>query len=450
MNKITIVRSLVAVCCSTSLSALAASPDAAASWPQWGGPSRDFQISQAELAKKWPQSGPPRIWEREIGDGYSAIVSDGRRLYTLAANREQKGPQEFAHDGKETILCLDAATGETIWTHEYDDPWLEGMQMEFGPGPHSTPLLMDGRVYTVGCTADFKCLDAETGKVIWSHDLAKTMEATHLGRGYGASPLGYKGNVIIPIGGEGQGIVAFDAKTGDVKWKNQSFSSTYASPTIVDIHGQPQLISFTSAEVSGLDPADGTLLWSHEHKTQYGANISTPVWCADKGILFISSAYGMGARGLRLTRKGDKTEVEELWYNNKMKVHHGNAVTDGSRVYASSGDFGPAFFAGVDVETGEILWKKRGFSKANCVMIGRRIILLDEDGQLALTKVSSKKIRVRSKHQLLNRNAWTVPTLVGSTLYIRDRKTMMALDLSVLPVDDADKGKEATSTSGNS
>ena len=430
MNKPIFVIGLAAGIAIPFVSARADEPAAEHRWPQWGGPSRDFKIPDVGLAKKWPEDGPPVLWTSEIGDGYAAIVSDGKRLYTMAADREKTGFQEYATAGRESVLCIDASNGKTVWQHAYDDPWLDGMEMEFGPGPHATPLLMDGKVYTIGCTADFTCLDAATGKVLWSQNLHETMDASHVGRGFGASPLGYKGRVILPIGGEGQGIVAFDGDSGEIAWKNQDFGPTYASPFVIEIDGQPQLISFTGAQVAGLNPDTGELLWNHPHETPYGANISTPVWSKEKSILFISSAYGTGARGIRLTRKEGKTVPEELWYNNKMKIHHGNAVTDGKHFFASSGDFGPAFFAGIDAETGEFLWKKRGLSKATCVMAGKRLIILDEDGQLALARVSRKKIRIREKHQLLNRNAWTVPTLVGPTLYVRDRKSIMAIDLA--------------------
>ncbi|MHC5110286.1 MAG: PQQ-binding-like beta-propeller repeat protein [Planctomycetota bacterium] len=398
-------------------------------WPQWGGPNRTFTVEVENLARKWPKEGPPTLWQRDIGDGYSAVVSDGERLFTMYSIREKESEKKFAMDGKEVIIAMDARTGETVWEHAYDDKWDKDMAMEFGPGPHSTPLLHNGRVYTIGCTADMRCLSSEDGRVIWQKNLAEEYGASHLGRGYGASPLLFGDSIILPIGGPGQSVMAFHAGTGDLLWKNQDFGPTFASPVIIELEGQKQLISFTGSEVSGLNPANGEMIWTHEHKTQFGANISTPVWCRDN-VLFISSAYGMGARGLQLTRKGDQTTVEELWHNPKMKIHHANAVTLGDYVYGSSGDFGPAFFAAINGKTGKIAWKKRGFSKSNCILVGKYVILLDEDGQLGLAKVSPKKMSYKSRCEILDRNSWTVPTLVDSTLYIRDRKSLMALDLS--------------------
>lgn len=423
------------------------------SWPQWGGVNRDFKVGGARLAKKWPKDGPRKLWSVELGDGYSAIVVDGDTLYTMYSEREQIGDQKWKREGQEVVVALDATTGEERWRYAYDAPWAEGQEMQFGPGPHSTPLIVGDRLFTIGCTCLMHCLNKTTGEVLWTVDLTKEYGASFLGHGFGVSPMAYKDNVILVAGPNHQGggsdngqrgeedanghesagdksecVVALKQSDGTLAWRNHRADPAYASPMLIEVDGQKQLIVFTAAEISGLNPDDGELLWTHEHQTQWGANISTPVWCKDN-ILFISSAYGMGARGLQLTRRDGKTVAKELWSNPQIKIHHGNAVALGKCVYASSGDMGPAFFAAVDIHTGKIAWKKRGFSKATCVYGDRKLILLDEDGMLALARVSPKKMRVLSKHQLCRRVAWTVPTLVGDRLYVRDRTHVFALDV---------------------
>ena|SRR5207302_6553610 len=101
----------------------------------------------------------------------------------------------------------------------------------------------------------------------------------------------------------------------------------------------------------------------------------------------------------------------------------------GDHIYGSSGDFGPAFFAAVDVKTGKVAWQDRSFSKASLLYGDGKLIILDEDGNLALATISTTGLKVLSKVELLERNAWTVPSLVGTRLYIRDRKAIMALQL---------------------
>lgn len=246
--------------------------------------------------------------------------------------------------------------------------------------------------------------------------------------GYGASPLAYRDTIILPIGDEGQAVIAFKQSDGSVAWKNQDFESTHSSPFVIKIGDVDQLILFAPAEVVGLDPTNGELHWRIEHATDFGANISTPVWGHD-GRLFISSAYGLGSRGIQLSLDGGKPVAKEVWHNKKMKIHHGNAVRVGNFVYGSSGDFGPVFYAAIDVESGELAWKSRDVGKANSIYADGKMIILNERGKLFLAKVSPAELKILSEAQLFDDRSWTAPTLVGKRLFVRDRHKIIALDL---------------------
>jgi len=157
-------------------------------------------------------------------------------------------------------------------------------------------------------------------------------------------------------------------------------------------------------------------------------NVSTPIWGEDN-VIFVSAAYDSGSRAIRLKRNAGKFETEELWYSRLMRIHFGNAIRVGDVVYGSSGDFGPAPLTAVDIKTGQILWRNRGLARSSYVLADGKLIALDEDGTLALLTVNPQGATIVSKAQVLERTAWTAPTLAGSTLYIRDRKQLMALDL---------------------
>ncbi|MGD2108165.1 MAG: PQQ-like beta-propeller repeat protein [Phycisphaerae bacterium] len=412
-----------------------------AEWPQWGGPGRDFIVESEGLADEWPDDGPPKLWHRELGDGYSTIAVDGDRLYTMY----RTGDDEFT-------VALDATTGETIWAHKHPSPPTQTMQ-QFGPGPHSTPLIVANRLYTVGTNAMMHCFDKTTGKVLWEHDLVKEFGAPVPTYGYGCSPLAYKDTVILPVdrkreqpsgeGGEeeeaeaevkpeeqveGQALIAFDQRTGEVVWKNQDIEISYSSPILTDWDGRDELVLLASKEIFAVDPDNGELRWQHVTEPE-GANISTPVW-NDKNLIFCTSAYDSGSRALKLTKDGEKTAAEQVWYSRKMRVHHGNVVRLGDHIYGSSGDFGPAFFMGINLNTGKVAWRERGFKKATCVYGDGKLIILDEDGNLALATVTPEGMTVHSKCKVTERLSWAAPTLVGKTLYVRDRKHIMALDLS--------------------
>jgi len=387
-------------------------------WLQWGGPRRDFTTTSKGLAATWPATGPKQLWTRPLGAGHSAILASGNTLYTMYSVADQ-----------EVVIALAADSGKTIWEYKYDAPQA-GMNYEAGVGPHSTPLLIDDVLYTVGATGKLFALDKKSGKVAWSHDLWKDYGGRKMDRGYSCSPLAYKNTIILTLGGgENQTLIAFNQKDGTVAWKNGSLDMSPSSPILINVDGQEQLVAFLGKVVAGIDPNNGNLLWSHPHVTEWGLNITMPVWGSDN-LLFISSAYSGGSRVLKLTQKDGKTTAEELWFHRRMRVHHGTAIRIGDYVYGSSGDFGPAFFAAVNVKTGEIAYQDRTFPKSNFVLAEGKLIILDEDGNLALATATPTELKVISKVSVLKNLAWTVPTLVGTKLYLRDRRTITALDLS--------------------
>lgn len=400
-------------------------------WPQWGGPNRNFKCKAKGLAESWPEKGPKKLWSRELGDGYSAIVCDGDTLYTMYTIREKLEKNKYALKGQEAVIALDARTGKTQWEYKYDAPWEKDMEMEYGPGPYSTPLVVGDRLITIGVTAKMFCFDKSSGKVLWKHDLREEykLPVEKGDRGFGSSPVAYKNTVLLPVGGKGKGIVAWDLESGSETWKGGNFKPTYASLFVIKLDDEDQIVVFGQKEVLGARPGTGEVLWKHAHPTQYGANISTPVWDAKNRRLFISSAYGMGSRGIQLEHQDGKTEAKELWYNKKMKIHFGNAVQVGGLVLGSSGDFMGCTLCAVDLATGEFAWQQRGIAKATVLYADKKLIVLDEDGNLIVGRVTRDGFDQLSAGQVCDKNAWTVPTLVGRTLYLRDRKSIMALDL---------------------
>jgi outer membrane protein assembly factor BamB len=369
------------------------------------------------VADKWPESGPKQLWSRDLGDGYATVSVDGDRLYTM-----------YRADDKEHAICLNARTGETVWEHGYEAPVTEGM-IEFGAGPHATPLIVGDRVFTVGIASKLHCFDKKSGDVMWSHDLKEEFGGEIPMRGYSISPIAFRDTVILPVGGKpDQGAMAFSQADGSVEWSKQHFGVAHASPILLSHGGRDQLIFFGTIDIRSLDPKTGEQFWSHPHKTQFGANLSTPVWNGDD-VLFCSAAYDSGSRALRLKFESGEHTTEELWYGRKLRLHHAQPIIIDGHVYGSSGDFGPAFITCLELQTGKLKWRERGFTKANLIHGDGKLIILDEDGQLALARVSPEKFELLSTCDVANRYAWAAPTLVGSTLYVRDRETIKALNV---------------------
>ena len=398
-----------------ALAAVAAAPTAA-EWPQWGGPGRDFESATTGLASAWPDSGPRRLWRRALGEGYSSVaVADGR-LFTL-----------YRDGDDEVAVALDPATGATLWQHRWPEP-TDGFNLQQGPGPHSTPLVVSERVFAVGARGRLVALEAASGRLLWARELVDRLGGTFFDRGYAPSPIAWGDTVITTVGGAGHAVMAFRQADGELAWQAQDFGNAPASPSLIEVGGQPQLVVFMAREVAGLDPDGGALLWRHEHRTNWDLNISVPVW-GDDGVLFYSSAYDSGGGALRLTRSGGSTSLEPLWFSNQVRVHFTNAIRIGDVVYASTGDFGPVPLLAVDVHSGEILWRDRHFSRASLILADDKLVILDEDGTLGLARVGPAGLEVLAEHQLLDRRAWTPPALSGRALFIRDREEIQAVEL---------------------
>jgi len=388
-----------------------------AQWPQWGGPNQDFKVDVKGLAPQWSESGPKQLWKRDLGEGYSAVVADGDRIYT-----------QYRGEDKEIIVAMEAKTGKTIWEYKYDANPRDGHVHEFGDGPRSTPLVAGDYVYAIGVSSVMHCLKKDKGEVVWTHDLWTEFNGNFLNHGYSSSPVAYGETIIALVGGKEASIVAFDRKTGNVVWKKHDFENSYSTPKFIKVGGEDQMVTFMKSEIIGLDPKTGELKWQFAHGNQWGQNVCMPVWYPEKNILFFSSPEA-GAKGLQLTKNGDKTDVKELWSTNKIQFYHVTAVGVGDHVYGSTGTRSPAFFCAVNIETGKIAWRQRDFAKATTLYADGRFIILDEDGQLGLVKATPEDYSVVSKAGVLDKVAWTAPTVVGKTLYVRDKKSLLALDL---------------------
>jgi outer membrane protein assembly factor BamB len=394
-------------------------------WPQWGGPRRNFTVDAPPLASSWPASGPRLLWQRPLGEGHSAIVAEPGRVYTMY--RPLGMFSLIRRSQQELVIAMDAATGRTIWEYAYDGR-TSGLNLGEGAGPHATPLIAGDTLFAVSSRAELFALDKQTGRLLWSHDLPKEAGGPIPERGYAPSPIAYKNTVIVPAGAPGGAVIAFNQQTGATVWKGGNFSIAPASPVLITVQGQDQLVVSGADAVVGIDPNGGAVLWTHPNKTEWGLNISTPVW-GEGNLLFVSSAYNNGARLLTLNQAAGKTTVQQQWFQTRMRVHIGNVIRLGDFAIGASGDFGPCPTVAIDLATGEVLWQNREFARSTFLYADGKLIIMDEDGTLGLATATRDGLKVLAKASVLANRSWTVPTLVGTKLYVRDRTNLAAFDL---------------------
>ena len=352
--------------------------------------------------------GPRLLWLRELGPGYSGIVADGGKLFTMT----RQGSDE-------ALVALSAADGSELWRHTYTAPTegLQGVDSSYGDAPQATPMVYDGRVYGLGYTGVLSAVDATTGEALWSHDLVREHGVGIPYFGHAASPLRV-GDTVVALAG---GAMAFELESGALRWQNRDFSASYASAILVDSPTGPQLVAGVAGEVVGLDPNDGSLLWRQPHANRYRTFLSTPVLGED-GTLF-ASAYFLGSLGLRFAADGTTTREWEL---ESLQVGHSNAVAlDGMAVASHNRNL-----VAVDLASGQELWRQRGLRRSTLIQVGERLLALNERGQLTLAEVSRRGFEPLAETGLLEGRSWTAPTLVGHTLYARNGREILAVDLA--------------------
>ena len=391
---------------------------AGVAWTQWGGPNRNFQTQASGIKDTWPAGGPRVIWKRPLGEGYSSPVVENGVLYTMYGKR-----------GEEFVIAANAESGETLWEQSGSMTFQSDAAQDMGNGPYSTPLIVGDRLFTTGVAGRLQCLDKKSGKVLWTQQLWDDHRGSRLTYGYASSPIAFRGTIVVPVGGPGKSVMAFQQADGKVAWAKNDFGNVYSSPILIDVGGLEQLAVVMDGFVIAVNPHNGDLQWQVPFKADYSIAVATPVWGPDN-LLFVSSEYNAGTKVIELQRNGLQTKATELWSSNRLRLHHGNAMRIDGVVYFSSGGKGSqAILSAVDARTGKIYWQERSIEKATFVWADGKLVTLDQDGNLMIAHPSTEGFKIAAKAPLLTHLSWTPPVLVGTRLYIRDRRSMMAVDL---------------------
>lgn len=378
-------------------------------WPQFRGPQRDGVSPETGLLRTWPEAGPAECWRRSVGEGFSAItVADGG-LFTLFADAEH-----------ELAVRLDPATGEEVWRTpigpRFDEP--------LGNGPRSTPTWDGERLYVLSSTGGLHALDPEDGSKLWSFDAQKDLSARMPIRGFASSPLIDRDLVIVELGGaEGKGVVALDRKSGELRWGARETPAGYASPLAVTIDGVEQVIHLPTAgrELASLQ-LDGSVYWTHPWSP--GA-IAMPVFIPPDRI-FVSASADIGAMVVRVHTEDGEPVVEEVWKDRVMKNHFSSSVLYEGTLYG----FDNGTLKALDPATGEQHWAHRGLGKGSLVAADGLLLVLSDRGKLVLAEATTEGYRELGSKQALTGKTWTMPTLAGGRVYLRDHDEMVCLEVS--------------------
>lgn len=382
----------------------------AADWPQFLGPDRSGISTETGLATSWPREGPPVVWKKDIGEGFSGPVVAGDTLILL-----------HRVDNSEVVEAFDAGTGQGRWRFAYDVTYRDNYGK--GNGPRSTPLIVGGRVYTFGVEGHLHCLDLATGKKIWGRKLGEDYALRETFFGIGTSPLLEGDRLLINVGADKAGIVAFNKDDGKEVWKATSDEASYASPVAATIDGVRQVLFFTRQGLVSLDPANGAVRFTHRWRSRQHAsvNAATPVVIGDQ--VFLSASYGTGAGLFKVRKDG----VSEVWSGDGiLSNHYGTSIHKDGFLYGFDGrQEEGARLRCIELKTGKVRWTQDGYNCGSIILVDGNLIVLTENGQLSLVEATPEGYREKARATVLGRECRAQIALADGRLYGRDRNRLV-------------------------
>ena len=394
-------------------------------FPQYLGPNRDAALRDVWLDPKWDVSPPSIEWKQSIGAGWSGFAVQG----DVAVTMEQRGQQEW-------ISAYSVLDGALLWNDAIDAMHSNVLG---GIGPRATPTIADNRVYACSSVSRLSCLDLANGQVIWTQDLLELAGTNQsdfeqqVSWGRSASPLVVDDLVVIPLGGSGatkQTLIAFDRTSGQERWRSGADQISYASPTLVELSGQPQILLVSEKQIAGYDVASGAQLWTSPWpgSSTGSATASQPV-VVDKTHVLLTKGYGDGCRLLQLTFTDDAWTVEVLWSNSaSLRTKFTNCVIRDGYAYGLS----DGILECVRLSDGQRQWKKGRYRQGQLLLVGDHLLITAESGELVLVDANHEKMQEVAKLPVLGDVTWNTAALSGNRLLMRNSDEAACILLPVL------------------
>ncbi|MES2705605.1 MAG: PQQ-binding-like beta-propeller repeat protein [Verrucomicrobiota bacterium] len=403
---------------------LPAAPTVAASaadWPFYRGPNGDGE-TKAGVGKPWDSAGPKEVWKVGASAGFSSLTVSGGLATTLVTRDFEGSPTEYC-------VALDAATGKERWSAPLKIAKYQGggdsgaNDNGGGDGPRSTPTLAEGKVYVYGSNLDLYCFDAKTGKPDWTVDVLKEYKGKNIAWSNATSPVVEGDLVIVAGGGKGSTFLAFNKRSGALKWKTGDDVITHATPTPAVIHGEPQLIFFMKSGLVSLSPKNGKELWKQDFPFKV-STAASPVVSED--VVYCSAGYGVGCASYEVKKAGLSYETHELWRKegDELANHWSTPICREGFLYGVFGfkKYGSAPVKCVNIRTGEVKWSKDGFGPGNVILASDKLLALSDKGELVLIDAKPDDYKELARADVLDGKCWSTPTLAGGFIFARSTK----------------------------
>lgn len=408
-------RILLLVLMLASLTALVDAQRPSSDWTQWRGPNRDGAIAGFTAPAAWPKALTQR-WKAEVGTGYATPLVVGNRVYMFSRLGDN-----------ETMSALDADSGKVLWQQGYPAVFtMQSATVRHGAGPKSTPIVANGRIYSIGMTGIVTAWDAAGGKTLWQKP-GSTLVPTFTTHSF--SPVIDGNNVIFHVGGHNKGaLTAFDVATGAERWSWTGDGPGYGSPMIATIGGTRQVITITQQKVVGVDASNGTLLWEIPFAVTSTTNSLTPIVY---GQTVIVSGNGRPIEAYAPARQGAAWVAPKLWENADATMRMSNGVIVRDMLISLSTRNQGQYFA-LDAKTGKTLWlsEPRQAAQAAIQTAGDLLFSLEDDGELVISRVTATAAEPVTRYDLSEAETWTQPVISGNRVFIKDVSSLALWSLN--------------------
>lgn len=442
-------------------------------WPQFLGPRDNGVSGETGLLDQWPDDGPPRLWDRALGEGYASPSVRGERLVIM-----------YRHRDIETVECLHAQTGDTLWKYDYPTDFTD--PYGYNGGTRCAPVLSDTRCFTFGPQGKLLCLDLVAGNKVWERDTQQEWNIPPHFFGAGCTPVLDGDRLFVLIGGQpNSAVAALDAATGKTLWESGGKDTwdgaptdepghkqyqwtgsetlvSYSTPLMATIHGQKHLLCLLRQGLASFDPENGKLRFQYwfRSRTHESVNAARPVVVGD--LILLTAAYETGAALLRVQPSGDAYQV--VWRKPRgLSCHWSTPIVVNGYAYGFSGRHEPeAKLQCVELESAELQWESNGFERdvneldqdpntgkirdkatgkpipwpffgrGSMVLADGKFWVLAERGTVALVKPNPDHLEeiCRTSFKEIGYPSWGAPVLSRGRLYLRSEKHLVCLDVA--------------------
>ena len=387
---------------------------AAGDWPQFLGPQRNGSSEEA-IAAQWNATEPKVLWKRLVGSGFAGPIVSGSQVILF-----------HRRDDLEILECFDVEKGTSRWQNKGRTAYRD--DFGFDDGPRAVPSFDAGQIFAMGAEGTLRCVNATNGTSLWTVATKSEFEARKGFFGMACSPLVYKNNVILNIGGEkGAGLVALDRNTGRLRWKSRDDEASYASPVLAALDGQDRLVAFTREALCVLDPESGKQLAEFPWRSRSHASVNAATPLVLGNLIFVTASYETGAALLAW----EKGALKKLWSNDEsLSSHYSTPVLVNGFVYGFHGrqEYGASLRC-IELKTGKVAWSKDGFGSGTMVAMRENLLVLRESGELSLVKGSPDKFALSGNTQILGSGVRSYPAVSGKRLLARDKNSLVCVAL---------------------